>query len=195
MHMSWQIGAAANAGIMIAYFGISAVILGSLVKSGQLRSNRLGTATGIIFFTCGVGHGIHLFHLVAPAFGIERETGLAARSAFEWHQVTWDLLTVLVATYYWSLRRTYAPLMQGAKLFEDLQEKQRQALEINDRIVQGLVVAQAALAYDQRERSEEALERTLGSARELISDLLAETSEEKGLQPGDLVRREAASVR
>lgn len=193
--MWWQIGAAANGAIMVAYFGVAAVILLSLARSGQLRSNKLGTATGVIFFTCGVGHGIHVAHVLLPAVGIEREVGLAARAAVEWHLATWDLLTAGVAIFYWSLRRTYGPLMRGAKLFEDLQERQRQALEINDRIVQGLVVAQAALAYDQRERSEEALDRTLASARELISDLLTQVGDKEGLRPGDLVRRSAASVR
>ncbi len=193
--MWWQIGAAANAVIMVTYFGVSWVILRSLVRSGQLRDNKLGTATGVIFFTCGVGHGIHIAHLLLPAIGIERQVGLAARASFEWHIASWDLLTAGVAVFYWSLRRIYGPLMSGAKLFEDLKEKQRQALEINDRIVQGLVVAQAALAYDQRERSEEALDRALVSARHLISDLLTQTTDEKGLRPGDLVRGEAAAVR
>lgn len=193
--MSWQIGAGAGAIITIAYFGIAAVILGALWRSGQLRSNKLGTATGVIFFTCGVGHGIHVAHLLLPAVGIEREVGLAARRAVEWHLAVWDLLTAAVAVFYFSLRRIYGSLMSGAQLFEDLQEKQRQALQINDRIVQGLVVAQAALTYDQRERSEEALAQTLTAARDLISDLLVQSSEEKGLRPGDLVRADAASVR
>jgi len=191
----WKVDALANGLIMVAYFGIAAVILRSLARNGQLRANKLGTATGIIFLTCGVGHGLHLEHLVAPALGFGHASGMAARAAVDWHLAIWDLLTAGVAGFYWSLRRIYGPLMRGAKLFEDLEERQRQALEINDRIVQGLVVAQAALAYDQRELSEEALDRTLVAARELISDLLVQANDERGVRPGDLVRDVAASVR
>ena len=192
--MWWQFGVAANLVIMVFYLGIAGVILVPLWRTGQLRGNKLGTATGVIFFSCGIGHGVHMFHAIAPAFGIEREVGLATRASSEWHQVLWDLGTAAVAGYYWSLRATYGSLMKGAKLFEDLRDKQRQALEINDRIVQGLVVAQAALVLDQRARSEKALDAALTSAKELISDLLVQVGKEGLVEPGDLVRHGPAKI-
>jgi signal transduction histidine kinase len=84
--------------------------------------------------------------------------------------------------------------MKGAKLFEDIKERQRQALEINDNIVQGLFVAQTALELNEREISEEALRSTLESARQIISDLLGEANSEVALGPGELVRKQAAEV-
>lgn len=85
--------------------------------------------------------------------------------------------------------------MRGASLFEDLKEKQRQALEINDNIVQGQVVAETALAFDQQDLSKEALAATLVSARQIISDLIGEADSETRLGPGDLRRSKAAVVR
>jgi signal transduction histidine kinase len=108
--------------------------------------------------------------------------------------VFWEVLTAAMGVYYWSLRRTYGALMKGAKLFDDMRERQRQALEINDNIVQGLFVAQTALALDEREVSEEALRSTLESARQIISDLLGEANSDVALGPGELVRKQAAEV-
>lgn len=188
----WQIGAAANAVVAVAYVAISFVILGPLVREHQLRSNPLGTATAAIFFTCAVHHGSHAVHALLPIVGLEVHEGLAMREAFGWHTVAWDVFTAAIGVYYWTLRRTYAPLMRGAKLFEDLKDRQRRALEINDNIVQGLFVARTALALDEREISEEALRTTLDSARHIISDLLGEAGSELELGPGQLRRDRAA---
>jgi hypothetical protein len=84
--------------------------------------------------------------------------------------------------------------MKGAALFEDLKEKQRRALEINDNIVQGLVTAKLALELDQTNRSQEALEHSLIAARGIITDLLGEEGTELRLGPGDLVRSKAARL-
>ncbi|MGI8793742.1 MAG: hypothetical protein ACR2H3_11295 [Acidimicrobiales bacterium] len=192
--MWWQFGAVANGVLFVAYVVITVSIALPLIRTGQLGSNRLGTATAAIFLSCGIGHGIHMFHLVAPIFGLEREVGTAARASIEWHLVLWGSLTAAIGIYYVSLRSTYGSLMKGAALFEDMKEKQRQALEINDNIVQGLVVAETALALDQRERSREALEATLSAARQIISDLLGEVGTEVRLGPGDLRRKKAVTI-
>jgi hypothetical protein len=188
----WQVGAAANATVAVAYIAISIAILRPLVRGRQLRSNPLGTATAAIFLTCAVHHGSHSVHALLPAFGLEMHEGLAMRTTFGWHTVPWDVLTAAVGVYYWTLRRTYGPLMRGAQLFEDLKDRQRRALEINDNIVQGLYVAQTALALDQRELSEEALRTTLEAAREIISELLGRAGSEVELGPGELSRDTAA---
>jgi signal transduction histidine kinase len=69
--------------------------------------------------------------------------------------------------------------------------RQRQALEINDNVVQGLSVAKYALDTGDEAKAYEAVAKTLRSARDIISDLLADTSAQLG--PGDLVRGEAAN--
>ena len=192
--MWWELGAVANGVLFVAYMVITLSILIPLIKSEQLRTNHLGAATAAIFFSCGVGHGFHLFHLIAPSLGVEQQVGASARASTEWHIVLWDSLTAMIGLYYVSLRKTYGSLMKGAALFDDMKEKQRQALEINDNIVQGLVIAETALALDEHEQSQAALESTLAAARQIISDLLGEVGTEVRLGPGDLRRSKAASV-
>ena len=189
---SWHVGAAANLVVAVAYFLICSAILRPLVAERQLWTNKLGTATAMIFFTCGVHHGTHSVHLVLPSLGVDEQAGLALRDAFAWHVTSWDVLTAVVGIYYWSLRATYGPLMRGAALFEDMKERQRQALEINDNVVQGLAVARMALELDQREKTEQALEGAIASASKIISDLLGQVGTETRLGAGDLVRERPA---
>jgi len=193
--MDWRIGAAANLVVMVTYFAIVAAILVPLIREKQLRANRLGSATAAIFFTCAVHHGSHAVHMVLPSFGVRIESGLAMRDGFDPFQVGWDIITAAVGIYYWTLRRTYGSLMSGAKLFEDMRERQKQALEINDNIVQGLATAKLSLELDQREMTREALESTLASARNLITDLLGDVAEKQTFEAGDLRRSRAALLR
>jgi hypothetical protein len=69
-----------------------------------------------------------------------------------------------------------------------MKARQRQALEINDNIVQGLAVAKYQLDRGADDESREAIEETLHKARGLITDLLGD------LGPGDLRRSERAAV-
>ena len=192
--MWWKVGAGANLVVAAAYLAIALAILVPLLRTRQVPGNRLGTATAAIFFTCAVHHGAHSVHMVLPAFGLEEHHGLALRDAFDWHQATWDVIGAGVGLWYWSLRSVYGQLMRGAALFEDMKERQRQALEINDNIVQGLAVAKLALELDDRDRSAEAMERSLTAARQIITDLLGEADSETRLGPGDLHRRAPADV-
>jgi signal transduction histidine kinase len=189
----WEVAAGANAVIAVAYVMISLAIIGPLVRERQLRSNPLGSATAMIFFTCAVHHGTHSIHLIGPTLGFDEEAGNALRDAFaSWHVGFWDGFSAVVAVWYWTLRTSYGPLMRGAKLFEDMKERQRQALEINDNIVQGLAVAKMALELDEREKSKQALEGALASASSIITDLLGQANPEVRLGSGDLVREAPA---
>lgn len=69
-----------------------------------------------------------------------------------------------------------------------LGQRRRQALEINDNVVQGLVAALTAMDAGRMDVGSEAVERTLQSARSLMSDLLDDTGPP---QPGELVRNAA----
>ena len=170
--MSWQIGLAANSLIAVAYFGICAAIVLPLARSGQLRTNPLGAATAAIFFTCAVHHGAHSVHMLLPAFGLDDTQGVAMRAAWGWPLAIWDVVGAVVAIYYWSLRRNYGSLMQGAQLFQDLRQREQQALEFNDAVLQGLVVAKMALDLDQPRKANEALTASIHSASRIITDLL-----------------------
>ena len=192
--MDWKIAAAANGVVAVAYVLIAWAIAAPLVRTQQLRSNKLGAATAAIFFTCAVHHGSHSVHMILPAFGIEEQHGLEMRAAFDWHNAVWDVITACVGIYYWTLRRQYGSLMRGAALFNDLKERERQALQLHDEVVQGLVVAKMALDLDQRDQSREALTSTLASASQIINDLIGRSREDLHMGPGDLVRERPADL-
>lgn len=198
--MWWVAGTVANLVIAVAYLAIAVAILVPLVRERQLRGNPLGSATAAIFLTCAVHHGGHAVKALLPfltawhGLGFDAASGIYTRLAWDPEAVTWDILSAGVAVYYWSLRRSYAPLMRGAKLFDDLRERQRQALEINDDIVQGLAEAKLALQLGERDQSEEALTATLAAARRIITDLLGESGDETRLGAGHLRRSAAAGV-
>lgn len=170
--MSWYLGAAFNAGIAVAYLFVCLAIVVPLARSKQLRSNPLGAATAAIFLTCAVHHGGHAVHMLLPSFGVSDPAGLAMREAWTWPLTVWDAVGLVVAIYYFTLRRTYGPLMQGASLFEDLRRREQQALELNDSVLQGLVVAKLALDLGDTERAHAALSSSITSASDIITDLL-----------------------
>ena len=165
--MTWQIGFLANTVIMVAYLSISISIVVPLARSGQLRTNPLGGATAAIFFSCAVHHGAHPIHML-----LDDGVGASMRAAWTWPMAVWDIVGALVGLYYWSLRRTYAALIDGAQLFEDLRKREQQALELNDSVLQGLVTAQLALDLDQPARAREALGASIDAASRIITDLL-----------------------
>jgi len=132
--------------------------------------------------------------MILPSFGIEEAHGLMMRAAWDWHNAMWDVITATVGVYYWTLRRQYGSLMRGAALFNDLKERERQALQLHDEVVQGLVVAKMALDLDQRDQSQEALASTLASASQIITDLIGRSREEVRMGAGDLVRERPAGL-
>ena len=184
----WQVTAAANGVILVAYLLISAAILVPLVRTRQLRDNPPAIATAMIFFTCAVHHGSHTLHMLVPYAGWEVEEGLAMRAAMGWHAAVWDVLSAAVAVHYWTLRGRYGALLhQGPTLFADLKARQRGALEINDNIVQGLTLAQYAYEAGQPEVAHAAVVRTLAAAKRMMSDLVDPVAGVP-IEPGDLVR-------
>jgi PAS domain S-box-containing protein len=86
--------------------------------------------------------------------------------------------------------RDAAPRLAGEAMAATLREAQvrrRQALEINDNIVQGLTVALNAVEQHNGPAAGVYLERTLAAARQLMNDWLDPLTG-ADLQPGDLVR-------
>ena len=80
----------------------------------------------------------------------------------------------------------------AARLAE-AQLRRRQALEINDSVVQGLVAALYSLDHGSISGSAAYLEHTLASARAMMDDLLVPL-DGHGLRPGDLVRTAPAAI-
>ena len=169
--MTWQIGMVANGIIAVAYLLIALAIVVPLARSNQLRTNPLGAATAAIFFTCSVHHGTHAVHMLLPAF-VDDPQGIYMRKAWGWPLTVWDIVGAAVAVYYWTLRRGYSSLMEGAALFEDLRKREQQALELNDTVLQGLVVSKMALDLGDTQKAEAALATSIESASRIITNLL-----------------------
>jgi signal transduction histidine kinase len=166
----WQVAAAANGVIAVAYLCISATIGHGLMRGGQLRTNRLGLATTFIFATCGLGHLAHLSHITsAVAAGPVAMASLS--SLYDWHLVVVDGVTAMVAIWYWTLRSQYRALL-GVSLFTDIDAHRRQAVLLHDAVVQDLAAARYALQLHEPEASAEALERALDRAIAIVGDLL-----------------------
>ena len=194
----WHVLTVENLIVGAAYLAISYIILSGLIRTGQVTSNKLGLATGLIFLTCAVHHATHAFHMLIP---VARNRGpakaLALRDGWHWQTVGLgcaDGDRRRLSTTCRCVAATPA-CFRGAQMFEDMKVRQRQALDAErqhrpgpDR---GEVRARPAV---EDARSREAIEETLRKARALITELLGERHSEVELGPGDLRRAQGAAV-
>ena len=191
--VQWQLAAVANVAIVVSYVAIGVVIVRALLQTSQLRTNRLGLATAAIFFTAGLSHGVRALLLMLPSFGADGGTAVV-REGYGWELVVVDALAALVGGWYLTQRSSYGQALQGPALFADLQERQRQALELNDTVLQGLVAAKYAFELEENARAEQLLDRSIEAVREIVTGLLGDGSGTDAVQPGDLVRSAPASL-
>lgn len=183
----WLLGFGANGVISLAYFGIAITIFAGIGRSRQWRQNPLALATGMIFLSCGLGHGVHFLHAVSTWSPVE----MAAQRTILSDPHVWliDGLTALIAVWYFTLRGRFPALVRGSALFEDMRVRQRQALEIHDNIVQGIVKAKLSAEVGETEAAQRELDATLAASRRIMSDLLGEAGKTRPIRPGELVRR------
>lgn len=80
---------------------------------------------------------------------------------------------------------------ETARALREMRSRQREAMELNDNIVQGLTIAAWSFELDHLEAARDAVDRTLVAARELINDILRQGTTES-VEPGDLVRERPA---
>ncbi len=78
---------------------------------------------------------------------------------------------------------------EASRKLIEAEMRQKQALEINDNILQGLVVAEYAFSMGQQDMGRDAMRRALEGTRRVITDLIGD---DERLEPGDLVRAAAA---
>lgn len=71
---------------------------------------------------------------------------------------------------------------------------QRQALELNDNVVQGLSAAWLAFELGQTDEGIALVQRTTRDAQQLVHSLLREAAMDEALAPGDLAREAPANV-
>lgn len=187
----WIVTAVANAVLVVIYGLVSISMINAIIDGRQLRTNPLLTATAAIFVTCTLGHGAHLAHAAFATAGFWGVAGpmAAARVQAEFGDprlLWWDVITALVAIYFFTLRSRFGVVTRGAAFCEDMAKKESQALEMHDNIVQGLVQAKMALDLGDRDEGARAIDETLVAARRIMTDLLGKEGSEVALGPGDI---------
>jgi len=90
--------------------------------------------------------------------------------------------------------RTKALGEESAYRAHEAQVNRRRALELNDEVVQGLSVAKYAFDSGEMSTAKRAVTHTLDAARQIVSDLLVASGDERGIGPGDLVRERPALI-
>jgi PAS domain S-box-containing protein len=76
----------------------------------------------------------------------------------------------------------------------EAQTQRRQALELNDSVVQGITVALMSLELGDEQLASEMLDTTLSAARGIISTMLGDLEGDARLEDGDLRRTRAATL-
>lgn len=123
-----------------AYLGIVLFIVRGLMRTGQLRDNRLAVATAAIFLTCAAHHLVHAVHLWTGFDG--HASHLAAGSGGgmldamrESMGGTLDVAvtasTALAGVIYLGMRRFYGPLLRSPSMFDDASEARYRQLAAN----------------------------------------------------------------
>ena len=161
----WQSSAIFNGIILFCYLTISWNIFKGLIQTKQLTTNKLGLATGLIFFYCGIHHGLHTFHMLEGNL-----VGQATKQAMDLHTVAWDLLGSIGGVWYLSLRKMYKVILEKQPvLFLDDTKRKQQAEAINTNITEKLVAARLHSEAGEAELAEESIGEALEASREVQS--------------------------
>lgn len=187
----WVVTAGANAIMVVIYALVAIEMIRAIIDGRQLRSNPLLTATAAVFVTCTLGHGAHLAHALVATSAFWGSGSLgpmdAVRAEFgDPRLLWWDSITALVAIYFYTLRSRFAVVYRGAAFCEDMAQREAQALEMHDNIVQGLAQAKMALDLGDRDEGYRAIDATLVAARRIMTEILGTEGSEIALGPGDI---------
>ncbi len=123
-----------------AYLGIVLFIVRGLLRTGQLRTNRLAVATAAIFLTCAAHHLIHALHLLAGFDSHAAHLGAgsdpsmldAMRESMGGSvDVAVTASTAIAGVVYLGMRRFYGPLLGSPAMFDVASEARYRQLAAN----------------------------------------------------------------
>lgn len=182
----WMLGILLNAVIAAAFLAVAVLLFVSAVKTGHVRHNPLGVAVVILYIGCGGGHAVHVLMLLDAPLGFASAGGAAVTAEYNTNMHMWaiDGFTAGAGVFYWLTRKRFPALVSGAAVFEDLRTRQQRALEIHDNVLQGIARVKLAMDLEDDEETKIAMDETLGKARHIVTDLLAEDE----VKPGRLRR-------
>jgi signal transduction histidine kinase len=182
----WSVGLGADVVVGAVYVSIAVGIVRSLRQSGHWREYPLAVATAAIFASCAIAHLGHAAQVIAAPRSSTTRGDLVGGPL-----VVADVVIAATGLWYWSLRGRLSALARvGTPV--DVRQRRRDALDIHDNVVQGLVMAKLSLELGETEAGMHALEETLEAARHLVTDLVTVGEDRIDLTAGDLRRFVAA---
>ena len=160
---------------------------------GYAASEVLGQPISILIPADRRGEEIDILNQILQGGRIEH---------YETMRVRKDGATVEVSVSVSPVHGTDGRVVEAAVIARDISERKRaeeevakaqrkQALDLNDAVVQGLASAKMALEIEDYERGLHSVAKAMASAQRIVTRLLHESG---GLLPGDLVRSEPAVV-
>ena len=154
-----QIFLLGNILIMVAYAAISAAIVVPVSRAGQLRTNKLATATAMIFFSCAVGHGFHAAMAYRTVMQVPDAHAMPMDSlGWSWAAAVWDVFTAAVGVYYWTLRRGYGVLLgKGAIYVDPWGQRRLDEADARERAAREIAEAQRAILATLVEHTDDAV--------------------------------------
>jgi PAS domain S-box-containing protein len=148
-----------NLVIMIAYAAISVAIVVPVTRAGQLRTNKLATATAMIFFSCSVGHGLHAVMAYQTIMQVPDMPAMHVDAVgWSWISALWDVFTAAVGVYYWTLRRGYGVLLgRGAIYVDPWGQRRLDEADARERAARQVAEAQRATLATVVEHTDDAV--------------------------------------
>ena len=189
----------ANGTIAACYFIIGWLIFQGLKQSPQPFSHhRLVVATTAIFFSCALGHGMHVVFMAADA-----KNSLPLMSL----QVGFDLLTALVAIVYLALRRHYAMLIDGPLLLDQarnqLARTNLELTEVNANL-ESLIAERTAQVQQknqeliqeikERQQAREALAKAYNNLEYIVQERTAQLSQANQVLKAEIAERQQVEL-
>jgi len=186
----WYTALGASALIAFALSWIAARTWYGLIHSHQVRSNRLGCSAAGIFTLLAAGEIFILVLMVLMSVPSAFSPDLQTWRSLAWGATLIEVAVAIVALYYIRLRFVTPHLdRKSPRFLYDITAARAQAVEMNDNVLQGIVLAQMYLELGDREQCHRVLGITLENSRDIMTTVLGE----QRVRPGDLVREHATT--
>jgi len=187
--MLWEIVTIGNLLAALTYSVIAVSMAVRLRRTGQLslRTNALGVAMTLVLTTVALRNAWSGVQLLLPEIGVDHEAALALRDSYTLASLPLPFLAAAAGLLYLWLRRRAGDETGPASLYPDHALQRQRALEFNDNILQGLLVARELDALGRDDEARLILDGTLQQAQRMMGELL-----DGDIRPGSLRRTVAA---
>lgn len=186
---AWWFTVGAHAVLTIGYAWIASILFWGNTSARQWRANPIATATFTIFLSCGIGHGLHVFHAFESQLGLASSSTTASQIAMgDPLLLVWSGATALVAVWYLTMRGRLGIVTFGAPLCEDMEAREQRAQKMRIPIQDAIIRAETRLALGDREGAMAALDEAMAISRDVVTELIGDDPRMR-IKAGDLRRR------